>query len=58
MTTLRAYTRVDKCLEECEETSEHSASIRRTYAGLRFICIEQKDGLFPTHLCILNIFKY
>lgn len=51
MITLRAYKRVDKCLEECEKTSEHSGSIRRTYAGLRFICVEQKEGLFSnSHL--------
>uniref|UniRef100_A0A0R3RPU4 CPG4 domain-containing protein n=1 Tax=Elaeophora elaphi TaxID=1147741 RepID=A0A0R3RPU4_9BILA len=47
-----AYKRVDKCLEECEKTSEHSASIRRTYAGLRFICVEQKEEFFNNLPCL------
>ncbi|EJD76284.1 hypothetical protein, variant [Loa loa] len=47
-----AYKRVDKCLEECEKTSEHSASIRRTYAGLRFICVEQKKEFFNNLPCL------
>ncbi|VDM06665.1 unnamed protein product [Wuchereria bancrofti] len=47
-----AYKRVDKCLEECEKKSEHSASIRRTYAGLRFICVEQKEEFFNNLPCL------
>ncbi|CAG9539389.1 unnamed protein product [Cercopithifilaria johnstoni] len=47
-----AYKRVDKCLEECEKTSEHSGSIRRTYAGLRFICVEQKEEFFNNLPCL------
>ncbi|VBB28122.1 unnamed protein product [Acanthocheilonema viteae] len=47
-----AYKRVDKCLEECEKTSENSVTIRRTYAGLRFICIEQKEEFFNNLPCL------
>ncbi|KAM3719075.1 Isoleucine--tRNA ligase [Dirofilaria immitis] len=47
-----AYKRVDRCLEECEKTSEHSANIRQTYAGLRFICVEQKEEFFNNLPCL------
>ncbi|VDM97790.1 unnamed protein product [Thelazia callipaeda] len=47
-----AYRRVDKCLQDCENTSEYSASIRQTYAGLRFICIEHSEEFFSNLPCL------
>uniref|UniRef100_A0A8R1TK02 CPG4 domain-containing protein n=1 Tax=Onchocerca volvulus TaxID=6282 RepID=A0A8R1TK02_ONCVO len=47
-----AYKRIDKCLEECEKASEYSASIRQTYAGLHFICVEQKEEFFNNLPCL------
>ncbi|CAD6194427.1 unnamed protein product [Caenorhabditis auriculariae] len=41
----QAYGRVDLCLHGCEKVSQHSASIRKTYAGIRFICVEHRDAL-------------
>ncbi|KHN81798.1 hypothetical protein Tcan_00282, partial [Toxocara canis] len=43
-----AYTNVDRCLEECQRTSEYGARIRQTYAGLRFICVDHREASQPT----------
>uniref|UniRef100_A0AC35TLD0 CPG4 domain-containing protein n=1 Tax=Rhabditophanes sp. KR3021 TaxID=114890 RepID=A0AC35TLD0_9BILA len=45
----QAYISVDRCLQNCESVSENSARLRKTYAGIRFICIEHKKEFF-THL--------
>ncbi|RCN27801.1 hypothetical protein ANCCAN_26462, partial [Ancylostoma caninum] len=41
----QAYVKVDACLEQCEKTSESSARVRQTYAGIRFICVDHKTGM-------------
>ncbi|CAI5441168.1 unnamed protein product [Caenorhabditis angaria] len=48
----QAYTRVDLCLHSCEKVSKHSASIRKTYAGIRFICVEHRDEFFRSLPCL------
>ncbi|CCD65338.1 CPG4 domain-containing protein [Caenorhabditis elegans] len=48
----QAYTRVDLCLHSCEKVSQHSASIRKTYAGIRFICVEHRDEFFRSLPCL------
>lgn len=40
----RAYTRVDACLADCERSSDNGGRVRQTYAGLRFICVEHRQG--------------
>ncbi|ETN83411.1 hypothetical protein NECAME_17458 [Necator americanus] len=40
----QAYVKVDACLEQCEKTSESSARVRQTYAGIRFICVDHRTG--------------
>uniref|UniRef100_A0A0K0EN84 CPG4 domain-containing protein n=1 Tax=Strongyloides stercoralis TaxID=6248 RepID=A0A0K0EN84_STRER len=45
----QAYRSVDKCLQNCESISENSSRLRKTYAGIRFICIDHKKEFF-THL--------
>ncbi|WKX93021.1 hypothetical protein Q1695_010778 [Nippostrongylus brasiliensis] len=48
----RAYVKVDACLEQCEKTSESSARVRQTYAGIRFICVEHKKEFFESLPCL------
>ncbi|CAP27351.2 Protein CBG06990 [Caenorhabditis briggsae] len=48
----QAYTRVDLCLHSCEKVSQHSASIRKTYAGIRFICVEHREEFFRSLPCL------
>uniref|UniRef100_A0A0K0D4U3 Apple domain-containing protein n=1 Tax=Angiostrongylus cantonensis TaxID=6313 RepID=A0A0K0D4U3_ANGCA len=40
----QAYVKVDACLEQCEKSSDSSARVRQTYAGIRFICVDHKKG--------------
>ncbi|CAJ0945697.1 unnamed protein product, partial [Mesorhabditis belari] len=47
-----AYREVDKCLERCEGTSENSARVRQTYAGIRFICVEHSQEFFASLPCL------
>ncbi|CAI4230867.1 unnamed protein product [Auanema sp. JU1783] len=47
-----AYINVDRCLEQCEKTSENSGRIRQTYAGIRFICVEHRKEFFDSLPCL------
>ncbi|KJH44275.1 hypothetical protein DICVIV_09698 [Dictyocaulus viviparus] len=44
----QAYVNVDACLEQCEQSSESSATVRQTYAGIRFICVDHRKGRSKT----------
>ncbi|EYC07616.1 hypothetical protein Y032_0069g317 [Ancylostoma ceylanicum] len=48
----QAYVKVDACLEQCEKTSESSARVRQTYAGIRFICVDHKTEFFESLPCL------
>ncbi|CAJ0576537.1 unnamed protein product, partial [Mesorhabditis spiculigera] len=47
-----AYREVDKCLERCEQSSDNSARVRQTYAGIRFICVEHSKEFFESLPCL------
>ncbi|CEF70980.1 Hypothetical protein SRAE_X000030800 [Strongyloides ratti] len=48
----QAYRSVDKCLQNCESISENSSRLRKTYAGIRFICIDHKKEFFSHLPCL------
>uniref|UniRef100_A0A0N5CDZ4 CPG4 domain-containing protein n=2 Tax=Strongyloides papillosus TaxID=174720 RepID=A0A0N5CDZ4_STREA len=48
----QAYRSVDKCLQNCESMSENSSRLRKTYAGIRFICIDHKKEFFEHLPCL------
>src|SRR5688572_29041258 len=38
------FANVDQCLAECETRARSNIAIRQTYAGLKYICIDEKEG--------------
>ncbi|KAE9414775.1 hypothetical protein Angca_000170, partial [Angiostrongylus cantonensis] len=48
----QAYVKVDACLEQCEKSSDSSARVRQTYAGIRFICVDHKKEFFESLPCL------
>ncbi|KAK5971613.1 hypothetical protein GCK32_016930 [Trichostrongylus colubriformis] len=48
----RAYVKADACLVQCEKTSESSSRVRQTYAGIRFICVDNEKEFFESLPCL------